>query len=565
MHEPEHQIGFEQLGLGSVLFRHSLRVPLNQREYSWTDRQVTDLFQDIAEAIANNSTEYFLGTVVAIPRQLGVLEIVDGQQRLASTAILLAAIRNYLRESPPDALIVERIENNFLSVIDPHARARVSRLRLNVLDSDYFGSRIIAADTSVIPRVSSHRLIDSAAELARKHVRKVVAPYDPNTHGDILNRWVEFIEHRAIVILLKVPSGANAYRMFETLNDRGLRTSQSDLVKNYLFEEVGERTEEAQQRWSSMKAVLESIDDDDEITITFLRQILISLYGHLRKEKLYETVQSKAKGSTQAFGFLSTLDVGAVDFAAIMNPAHSKWNLYPPTTRRAVETLALLRITPARPLILAVVRVFDARNTDLSLRLLVNLAVRFLIVGGARSGTVEEGLAGIAKEVSEGRVSDARGLLTSLESIAPSDTEFEQEFATATVSKEPLARYYLRSLELSVKGDPNPCFIPNDDQTVITLEHILPKNMEGNWPIFSQEEADALYKRIGNMVLLQAKPNSDLKSSEFSEKRIVYEGSPYELTRQVAEIQGDWTADEINKRQRVLAKIAVTTWPLSST
>jgi uncharacterized protein with ParB-like and HNH nuclease domain len=51
-----------------------------------------------------------------------------------------------------------------------------------------------------------------------------------------------------VVVLVRVPSGANAYKMFETLNDRGLRTSQADLIKNYLFGRGGARLPEVQTR-----------------------------------------------------------------------------------------------------------------------------------------------------------------------------------------------------------------------------------------------------------------------------------------------------------------------------
>src|SRR3546814_8365981 len=71
------------------------------------------------------------------------------------------------------------------------------------------------------------------------------------------------LELRASVILLKAPDSAHAFRMFETLNDRGQKTSQADLVKNYLFEQAGERVVEAQAKWSSMLNTLEEIDDDD--------------------------------------------------------------------------------------------------------------------------------------------------------------------------------------------------------------------------------------------------------------------------------------------------------------
>ena len=134
------QIGFEQIGIGSVLRRYRLQVPLNQREYRWTTKEVTKLFQDFAKAISEEGSEHFLGTIVTVPLAPEVLEVVDGQQRLATTAIFLSEIRNYLSESDP--LIAQDVENGLLTDIDRAARERVPKLKLNVDDNEFFRERI---------------------------------------------------------------------------------------------------------------------------------------------------------------------------------------------------------------------------------------------------------------------------------------------------------------------------------------------------------------------------------------------------------------------------------------
>jgi hypothetical protein len=561
MADAGRQIGFEQLGIGSVLSRNTLSVPLNQREYSWTEREVSDLFHDLAKAIRLNAPEYFLGTIVTIPRKPGSLEVVDGQQRLATTAILLAAIREALKGRETDKLIVERIENVFLSAIDASARKRVSRLTLNVTDASFFENRVLKPDPSTAKNSPSHKLIEAATDYAAKHVAGILKGISEKDFGDVLNQWVDFLEHRALVILLKVPSDVNAYKMFETLNDRGLKTSQSDLVKNYLFGEAGEKLLEAQQKWAAMKSCLESIEDDD-ITMEFLRQMLISLYGHVRKDEVYEKVQSNAKGSISAIQFMAKLQAGSGDYAAMLNSDHEKWNYYPPRTRRAIQTLILLPAKPMRPLLLSIIRTFSPKETDLALKLIVNISVRFLIVGGLRSGVVEETIAKAAKETSEGEIPAAAELLKFLQGIIPTDTQFEEQFKIATVSQEYLARYYLRSLETSVNKLADAYYVVNDDQAVINLEHILPESPEGNWPEFPPEVAAAYYKRIGNLVLMQAKQNSDLHSSSFDEKKKVYLSTPYVFTKQLGTLK-TWNAELISKRQATMAAQAVKTWPIS--
>lgn len=559
MPESERQIGFEQLGIGSVLARHTLQVPPNQREYSWTDREIRALFFDYSRAISENASEYFLGSLVTIPRKPGVLEVVDGQQRLATTTILLAAIRDYLRSlGGPNDIVVEDIENRFLSSIDRVARERVPKIRLNVLDNAYFEKRIMDNESAVEPTAPSHHLIHNAAALAAEHVKKIVSQHDQKVHGDVLNKWIDFIEHRAIVILLKVPDDINAYRMFETLNDRGLRTSQSDLVKNFLFGESADRLPEVQHKWASMKGLLESVEEDD-ITINFLRQMLISLHGYLREPDVYEKVQANARGPSQALHFMTLLESGAADYVAMLNPEHETWNHYPASTRRAIQTLVMLRMRPTRPVVLSVTRKFSTDETDKALRFLVNMSVRFLIVGGGRSGSVEQALAAAAKDISEGVLATAKALSSALARSIPTDTQFEEQFKVATVSQAYLARYYLRSLELQAQGAPDPCFIPNDDQQAINLEHVLPQNPGTNWPQFTEDAANAFYRRIGNMALLQARFNSDLRSAPFPEKKAVYSDSPYDLTRKIAE-ETEWNVESISRRQSFLARLAVDTW-----
>lgn len=563
MPDAGRQIGFEQPGMAAVLRSNWLAVPLNQREYSWTEREVKALFQDINKAISDESPDYFLGSVVTIPRANDVLEVVDGQQRLATTAILLVAIRDYLK-TKDEKLIVEAIEG-MLSAIDRKGRERKSRLSLNVKDNLFYQGRILNSDASVKATATSHRLLEDALGFAKAHVTKILAGHDPKNHADVLNKWIDYLEQHAIVVLLKVPSEVNAYRMFETLNDRGLRTSQSDLVKNYLFGQAGDRINEAQQKWAAMRAVLESFEDDD-ITINYLRQMLVSMYGYIRETDVYDTVVAKAKGSSQSVSFLGLLESGALDYAAILNPQHEKWNTYPQSIRRSIEVSSIVRVKTIRPLMLAIARKFTPAEADKAMRALVSLSVRLMIAGGsrsaARSGTVEESLATAARKVSDVEIDTAAKMVAALDDVAAKDAQFEEAFMTASVSKSEIARYYLRSLENTVKGVSDPYYMPNDDAQVVNLEHVLPRNPEGNWPEFTPDEVEAYYRRIGNMVLLLARANSDLKSAPFPDKKKVYAESSYEVTQQVARTAA-WNPTAVTNRQKVLAKYAAKTWPMT--
>jgi len=560
MPESRAQIGFQQIGLGGVLRQYRLMVPSNQREYSWTEKEVTTLFQDFAKSISDGDNEYFLGTVVTIPQSPDLLEIVDGQQRLATTAILLAQIRNYLKDK--EELLAESITNGFLTDIDRDKRERVTKLKLNLYDNEYFHTMITSESphSSQEPSRASHYLIWDAFRRAYSQVRKVLSTYDIKDHGDILNKWVSFVEHGAQVILLKVSNEANAYKMFETLNDRGLKTSQSDLVKNYLFGQAGPRLAEAQQKWALMRGALESLDEED-ITVTFLRHALIAVKGFLKEQEVYEAVQFQARGSQTSASFLNTLESLAQAYAAIFNPEHEKWNSYPDSLRRAIQTLNLFNIRPMRPLMLAVAVRFPGNEATEAYRMLITLGVRLLIASSTRSGSVEQPLATWANEVFTSAIKDASSLKQKLVAITPNDEQFRQAFEIANVSKASLARYYLRSLERAAKNEPSPWFIPNDDPQAINLEHVLPVRPDASWTTFDQEAAETYVRRLGNQALLLAKANADLRSASFEDKKKVYENAPYETTRHISKAP-EWTADQIVARQKILAKLAVQAWPL---
>jgi len=491
------QIAFEELGLGSVLKRYLLNVPPNQREYSWTEREVGQLLRDFAKAI-NEDGFYFLGTVVTIPTGDGVLEVVDGQQRLATTAILLSGIRDYLRDQGED-FIVESIDNEFLSGVDREKRVRVPKLTLNLDDNELFNWIVAGEAGTEAPEAvrASHELLMLARQEVRDQVHRVVSTLDDKEHGDELNRWVSFVEHRALVVLLRVPDSSDAYKVFETLNDRGLRTSQADLVKNYLFSKAGTRLAEVQSRWSFMRGALESASEDSDITITFLRHGLIVQQGHLREADVYDAVQRIANSEPTAASFAGALETLANVYVATFNPDHERWNSYPDAARQALEVLNLLDVKPMRSLILAVGAKMAEKEAPGALNFLISLAVRLMIAGNTRSGSVEEPLSAAAKDVYGEVLTTAAQLREALESITPTDPDFEQEFAVARVYNAKLARYYLRSLEMTAQGESEPWFVPLADKQVINLEHILPRSRKETGPSSPRRRSVAMRRISG--------------------------------------------------------------------
>lgn len=555
--ESHGSIALEQLGLGGVLRQFQLSVPSNQREYSWEREHVEQLFDDLADAMREGD-DYFLGSIVTIPRQ-GRLEVVDGQQRLATTAILLSAMRDYLRTIDEEVL-VESIENEFLTGIDRSERQRVPKLRLNVDDNGLFG-QIVTGElpSEPVPRLGSHERMLEARAAATARIRRIVSSQsDVGQHGDILNAWVEFLDHQAVVILLKVVDDSNAYKMFETLNDRGLRTSQVDLIKNYVFSNAGNRIEEIQSRWSYMRGTLESFDEDD-VLINFLRHGIIAQRGHVTAAKVYDEVRKIARNKTSAFSFVSTMEELATDYVAILSPDNEKWSSYPHEVRRSLEALNLFNIRPLRPLALAVAHRFPPTEVRATFDFLVSLGVRLMVASSTRSGSVEQPLAEAARRVWGQEAMCTQDVRDGVKQITPDDADFKAAFGTLRVSNSRLARYYLRRLQ-ETDSPPAPEFSLQTNAEQVDLEHVLPKRPDNTWNV-EDDDIRRLVNRLGNQALLRKEHNSAMKSASFDNKKDVYATSPYSLTAQISSYE-EWDEEAIKDRQAALGDIAPRAWPV---
>lgn len=163
------KIGFEHQGIGESLANNRFVVPVNQREYSWEEEHVKALFEDFASALAENKGTYFLGTVVLTKGDKGLPEVSDGQQRLATTTILLAAIRDYWYRSG-DLKRAQVVETQYLLTTDIETTEIEPKLRLNVDDNIFFTKSVLSApdsvDRKVQPTRESHKRIKKAAEIA---------------------------------------------------------------------------------------------------------------------------------------------------------------------------------------------------------------------------------------------------------------------------------------------------------------------------------------------------------------------------------------------------------------
>lgn len=549
--------------IGTTISSHWLQVPAYQRSYSWDDEHVLALFEDLANAIAAND-RYFLGSIIMTPSD-DRLEVIDGQQRLATTTMLIAAIRDYIfqHENTERAKVLEQ---EYLMSKDAFTLAINPRLRLNRDDGDFFTAHVLVspddATRNAKPTKRSHRRIAAAAELARNFVKKSVSHYRESDRASRLLAWIKYLKSDACAICFTVPDHANAYTLFETLNDRGLELSQADLVKNYLFSCVGKHNlDEAQQNWAEMLGALEAVGGRD-MTATYIRHQWISRHGHARDRGLYKRIKQEIKSEELSAAFSKDLCESAPTYAAILSSQQPFWKEYGEDAKSYIDAIRSLGVERLRPLLLAVLREFsDKKEATKVLKMMVSWSVRFLIAG-APAGTVEEHLNAAAHEVARQAVTDAKSLAKALTKIVPTDKEFQAKFETATASKGPLIHYYLRAIENSYdSSEGDPAKVVNLRTDVVNIEHIMPENPSTDWK-FDADTMDAYCYRLGNLTLMRNRPNSLAGNLGFPKKKAFYkQEQSLQMTKAIVNY-ADWGPDQIEERQRDMAQRAIKIWKL---
>ena len=559
---------FDGKGIGTVLYDSRLAVPVNQRPYAWRDTEAKALFQDIAEAIERDDEDYFLGTIVLVQAGREMPTIADGQQRLATSSILLARIRDRQHALGRTGR-ADTIDKDFLRRFDDKSEESVPRLQLNVEDHDFFANYILSApfDERSPPPLGdalrpSNEKLKKVSNAAEQFINDLLAGHREDAQSDILLKWTDFLRKSAAAVVITVSDEVGAFRMFETMNDRGLKASQADILKNYLFMKAGSRISEAQARWNTIIGSVETIGgDSNERLVTYLRHLWILTHGPTKGSELAAGIKKEITGATKAMGFLTNASNAVREYVGLWSTKDPIWADHRPGTRSSIGTIAEhLQVEQIRPLLFAIVRHFEPGEAEKALRLCVSWSVRFLIYGG-RGGMLDQQYSLRAQEVGTGVITKARDLRARMDDYVPTDVEFQAAFATARVSRPRFARYYLRALEKTLKGENHPEFVPNEDVRDVTLDHVLPLNPNDDWNV-NDEEAEAVQKLIGNMVLIRSSDNRDLANKGFAQKRTRYAQSGYFTTKMVAD-EADWGMDEIKKRQASLAATAVKTWNAS--
>ncbi len=439
---------------------------------------------------------------------------------------------------------------------------------MNVEDDEFFRTSVIEPDwhtsrpSSKVHTYPSNERLYEASHLIYLYLRQETDHLKDAVAIELLNGWVSFIEERASVVAVTVPDEVGAFRMFETLNDRGLRASQTDILKNYFFSKVKQsELDQIQAQWNQMYGVLaDRFCDSDEQMLKYIKYYWTLENGLTRDRELAFNIKKKVRNGKQAITFVSNANIAVADYAAIFNASDTKWQAYGEAVRSDLSVLtSVFNIEQIVPLVFAIAHKLGIPEARKALRLCVVWSVRFLLGGSGRAGRLDKQYADLAHAVGSGQMTTARELREAMLDKVPTDDVFARAVRTAKVSNSVLARYYLLCLEMALSRGSGE-LEPSQNVDKVNLEHILPKTYTRDLGV-TKADFDDLLTRLGNQTIMSSEWNRALGNMRFEDKKSVYAKSDISLTRDLDRYDR-FTREEIDHRQEGMAALAPAVWTL---
>lgn len=533
-----------------------LTIPPYQRSYAWESEQIDELWHDITDTLGRN---HFMGSVVLCSPDEQRPEVIDGQQRLTTVILLLALIRDKYHSLKPDLVgrVQQFLENSYaepglrFKFRPGNANCRVfTDFILHAPDSD---SR---RDWEQIRELDSHErnrnnnLVTNAERLAG-YLNQYLANADDALHA--LDRLERNIMTGLEFVVIDVPDIADAFIIFETLNDRGLALSAGDLLKNHLLAAAAKAHESIDALADDWDRIIDSLEGGD-IT-RFLRHYLLISHANVQKDDVFALFKKEVatRGVRQLIKDLKQMSRFYGQFI--------KPELVEDKAVRVVyESLNTLRATMCYSALLAASRILEGSALRDFAYLCEALTFRYSTICSKDSKELERVYHNAAKALAsrgEGALTEACNILRS---FSPSTEEFVLAFTAQSMGRQYIVNYIFRGLENHL--DPEEKTLENTQR--VHIEHIMPQTLSEQWiaQLGDEVEQHGMYvNRWGNLTLLGGTKNISASNQVFERKRAIYSESKIGMARDLVNYDY-WDYRQIEERQSKMAKLVNDIWKM---
>lgn len=537
-------------------------IPSYQRPYAWTEVQAGELFADLYDFFSKENDEtYFLGSIVLIKEEgRPQSEVIDGQQRLTTLTILLAALTSQFSGE---------LRTDFENYLREPGRASQGlkskpRLALRERDKKFFADHIQGLRLSELIALDPTRLDNESQRNIRRNAEVLIQRIQSTFKGDTeqLCAFGAFIVQRCFLVAVSTPSEQSAFRVFSVLNSRGLDLLPTDIIKSNVIGEVKpELRDEYNETW-------------EELEVETGRDGFAEVFGHIRM------IYAKDKARRALLEEFPE---------RVMKKVASAEDL----VKKVIEPFTQAYLVAKRG---AYQATSNAEEVNTSLGWLNRIdnsdwlpcAMKFLATHAADSEYTKwffERLERLASYMYvcaidvNSRIERYARVLTAMESahsianpVSTIElTDHEKHYFLSVLQGDIYSMMARRRNYLILRLD---AFLSDGaakyDPSLLTLEHVLPQTVSPGspWKTWWPNDADRMHwvHRLANLVPLNRRRNSQAQNFDFKTKKKTYfvgkQGvSSYVLTTQVLQKE-TWTPADVQSRQDDLIDVLRQRWRL---
>ena len=584
------QLTANQLSLAKLLDDGTrIRIPEYQRNYAWEAANIDQYMSDLAEAIRSKE-DHFFGSIVLLDEGDDNFSVIDGQQRLTTTIMLLSLVRDYLAdmEDPNHEINGTHVPmKTFVDQMLKHKNYVDYRFTANHQIAEIFLDYIMRDPGPLRKELTKSgkggkfplkedkdrentKALRSAYFRLSDGFREMLAEHNPNEtvlKGFIFD-LIDTLRNSLKILRIAVPDEADAYVLFETLNDRGVRLTAPDLLKSYTLREAKglqqDKVDDIINKWDLAVERLGSYPFEK-----FLRHYLLATQDKepVQVKKIFPMFKERI----QQVGPIENLDDiadASLRYAKILNDkietpdddlnaTLDRMNLFSQTHR--VFLLAVFEGDWSAELLR-----YAARATE-------RLAFRWTLRGlnAQVLENIYQKYAGrVRREALPGNVGALTTILDDLMAEAPGDEEIRNEITTGSIKKN-LLGYLLTRVEGALSGDL--LRWTKQGTSTIPLAPISPSK-DSNWyEVIAPPKAKAggdeksyedFVQMWGNHTLIEFDLDSSIAHTNWQKKvqgSVEVKGlsqSKVALNEDVVDIP-QWSASDIVRRTEWLADATV--------
>ncbi|CAA2136847.1 DUF262 domain-containing protein [Methylobacterium bullatum] len=596
--EPVHQSVSKLLGAPQTF-----RAPRYQRNYAWDDNEISAFLGDLDICVqrrigGQNGRHHFFGGLVTVNAPVAGstrvnLEVVDGQQRLATFAMLISRLRNGLTflsgrlpaSDPLKDVLAQRASTLRTSyeIYQDEIRlenVNVHRVQLSVPDQPFFVN--LLEGVAVNPDRKSHRLLKNAFDRIDLYIMDLIQSAGDETKGaESLQAVHDVLRADWTIIHMAATEKSDAYMLFQVLNDRGVSLTEGELLRSSTLEALEQtagiaQIDEVEALWNEMLGgethmirnafgwLYAAQLGDWPSRATMLEDYLAAFFPVIPRDGVIDP-----KASADLIAQVRNL---AADFKSVQHLLLGDWPLAFSNDVTAWEKNRLrlltrhLHYTDCISLLVAACALKPRKFVEIVL-LLERFAFRYAVIGEApperARAVLNKHAVNIRRDPGAYKFNAIRSELGDLIARHVPDDVFKSAIEQLRYSHSPAGNKPVKYLLLTLEDytawfDANPQGSPvcRDHMRLLdfetgTIEHIYSQNAEER-----DVNLDPLVDALGNLTLLSGPENDRCGNRPYIGKRAVLAESTSIMNRRIAE-NAVWTPGLIESRSQVITNMAM--------